>query len=404
MRIIYLHQYFHSSTDAGATRSLDFAKSWIESGHSVDMITTDQNAKKFGFKWQKSIVEGITVYKIPIPYSNHMGFAARILAFLTFSVASTLKVLTLKGELIFATSTPLTIAIPAIIGSRLKRIPMVFEVRDLWPEFPIAIGFLKNKFIILLAKLLAKSAYSQSSLIVTLSDGMARGIEQYDIPTEKIMIIPQGANAKDFQIDLGGGPNFRKKYGIPTNRPMVVFCGTLGFLSDVEFILDLAGEMQRVDPEVCFVIIGDGKNKPAAVRRVDSSETLKNNVIFLQEIPRNEVPKALSGADMALATIANFPEIRACSAQNKVYDALAAGTPIAINYTGPLTDFIVAEDIGICITADNLSGSASLLAKTLRNSKWMNQAGNRCRFLAENNFDRHSLAKNLETEFFKLVG
>ena len=144
MKIIYLHQYFNTNEMPGSTRSFELSKRLVENGHKVYLITSkrdDYQLQKNG--WTKE--NGIDVYWTPVSYSNKMGFLRRIFSFLLFSIKSLKVTLSIDADIIYATSTPLTIAIPAIIYSRIKAKPMIFGVRDLWPEIPIAV------FIIVLA-------------------------------------------------------------------------------------------------------------------------------------------------------------------------------------------------------------------------------------------------------------
>ena len=149
MKIIYLHQYFNTPDMAGGTRSYEMARILTSKGHEIHMITSFREPIKTRTPFT-TVEEGINVHWIPVAYDNKMGFYRRIVAFLRFAYFATRRVMQLN-VILFCISTPLTIAIPAIYGAIRQRVPMVFEVRDLWPELPIAIGALKNP----LAKFLA---------------------------------------------------------------------------------------------------------------------------------------------------------------------------------------------------------------------------------------------------------
>ena len=151
MRIIYLHQYFNTPDMPGSTRSYELAKRLVKNGHQVMMITSKRDAhQKLSMRWTNE--DGIQVCWIPVSYSNKMGFFRRIISFISFSIQSAKVCLSINADLLFATSTPLTIAIPGIYFSKIKNKPMVFEVRDLWPEIPIALGALKSRLTIKLAR------------------------------------------------------------------------------------------------------------------------------------------------------------------------------------------------------------------------------------------------------------
>lgn len=158
MKVIYLHQYFNTPNMSGGTRSYEMAKRLVAAGHEIHIITswvkeTSQT------DWFEETIDGIQVHWFPNPYNNRMTFKQRLGAFFRFAYASMNKVATIPADIVFATSTPLTIAIPAVLGARKQKIPMIFEVRDLWPEVPIAMGILNKSYQIFLAKKLEKWAY-----------------------------------------------------------------------------------------------------------------------------------------------------------------------------------------------------------------------------------------------------
>ena len=175
MKILYLHQYFNHPGMSGGTRSYETARRLVAMGHEVHIITSWRKNKK-NKSWFETNVEGIHVHWLPINYSNKMNYNSRIKAFLKFAIFSTLKTISIKGDIIFATSTPLTIAIPAVFASKKLNIPLVFEVRDLWPELPIAMGAIRNPILKFLAKKLEYFAYKNSSSVIALSPGMRDGV------------------------------------------------------------------------------------------------------------------------------------------------------------------------------------------------------------------------------------
>ena len=151
MKIIYLHQYFNTPEMPGSTRSYEFSKRLVKMGHEVEMITTYRKPLKTK-DWFKTKDKGINIHWLPLNYSNHMNFFNRLKVFFVFAWKSYFKAKKINADIVFASSTPLTIAIPAVIIKKKKNIPMVFEVRDLWPDIPIVMKILKNPILIYLAK------------------------------------------------------------------------------------------------------------------------------------------------------------------------------------------------------------------------------------------------------------
>jgi len=195
MYILYLHQYFNTPEEGGGTRSFEFARKLVIRGHKVTMITSSSQ-----YSNSEKTIEGINVIYLKIPYSNYMSFKRRLLSFIFFGIRAIMAGIRIKKcDLAFATSTPLTIAFPGIMLSFLKRIPMVFEVRDLWPEVPIQMRVIKSKLLINILRWFERFTYKYSKHIVSLSPGMLKGIIDAGIEEKKITMIPNFCNTEFFK-------------------------------------------------------------------------------------------------------------------------------------------------------------------------------------------------------------
>ena len=176
LRILYLHQYFATPDESGSTRSYEMARRLVERGHHVDLVTTDwrgafSNGSRADFELRN--IDGIVVHARRIPYQNEMPFRARMRAFLRFAFAAKRYGTSLEYDVVFASSTPLTVAIPGMYLARRRGVPFVFEVRDLWPDIPVAVGALKSRLTIAGARWLERRAYSRADAVVVLSPGYA---------------------------------------------------------------------------------------------------------------------------------------------------------------------------------------------------------------------------------------
>lgn len=404
MKIIYLHQYFNTPSEYGGTRSYEIGRRLVEWGHQVHMITSDRSvAKKSTLpNWYQTEEAGMQVHWLPVPYSNKMGFKDRIKAFAKFSAFASQKAASLDGDVIFATSTPLTIAIPGIYASRRKKIPMVFEVRDLWPELPIAIGALQNKVLIYIAKTLEKQAYKNSSQIVALSPGMRDGIVQAGYPENKVHIIPNSSDLGLFNIPVEEGWKFRESRKWLNNRPLVIYAGTLGKINGVGYLVRVAAEMIKKDPEVRFLIIGRGAEEQKIKSLASELGVLNRNVYMPGILPKNEIPTVFSAADITTSLFIDLKEMWANSA-NKFFDGLASGTPIAINYSGWQADILQEYEAGLTLPPHDYEKAASKLLHHLSDQHWLQKAGSNAQKLARENFNRDLLAKKLEQVLAKAI-
>jgi glycosyltransferase involved in cell wall biosynthesis len=366
------------------------------------MVTSNRASIKSFINWRHTDEDGIKVHWLSVPYSNHMPFHKRIHSFLDFAWYSAQKAASLKGDLIFATSTPLTIAIPAVYAAKKQKIPMVFEVRDLWPELPIAIGALKGKLQIFLARQLEKFAYRYSSRIVALSPGMADGIIRCGYPREKISIIPNSADIDLFQVDPKNGTNFRTRFSWLQDRPLVVYTGTLGIINGVDYLAHLAKEVKEIAPEIRFLVVGDGFEEEKIQTLAHNLGVLNANFFMLKPLPKSEIPAILSAADLATSLFIDLPEMWANSA-NKFFDALASGTPVAINYQGWQADLLNETGAGIILPPHNYSEAAQLLVSFIKDKQRVKETGQKALDLANTRFHRDTLAIQLEEVLLSAV-
>lgn len=395
MKIIYLHQYFNTPAMAGGTRSYEMARRLVAAGHEVHMITSwrDNNGqKKDCFVTDEA---GITVHWLPVPYSNHMSYKERIMAFLNFARQSASKAKELKGDVVFATSTPLTIAIPAVLAARKKQLPLVFEVRDLWPELPIAMGALRHPLMQWAARRLEHWAYKNSSAIIALSPGMKDGVVKAGYPKKQVAVIPNSSDNQDFRVSLEEGLRFRKEREWLQNRPLLVYGGTFGKINGVGYMVALAKELLTINPDICILLIGEGQEKSIVRQEAAEAGVLGVNLFIEESLPKKDIPAMLSAATMASSLCIDLPEVQPNSA-NKFFDALAAGKPLLLNYGGWQHDLLLAKNCGLALWRKPMPEAAKELAAKITDTEWLTHAGNMSHQLADSLFDRDKLAKQFE--------
>lgn len=378
----------------GGTRSYEMAKRMVEAGHEVHMITSRRDLESDNGKWVNEDIEGINVHWLAVPYHNSMSYKDRISAFFKFAFKAGKKAKQIGGDIIFATSTPLTIAIPAIRAKKALNVPMVFEVRDLWPELPIAIGALRSPITKYLAKKLEKYAYRNSDHIVALSPGMAEGVAKAGYPLEKISEIPNSCDLVFFDTPNSAGENFRNNRAWLGNRPLVLYTGTLGHLNGVTWLADLAAEVHELDPDIRFLVLGEGVTETRIIRRAKELGVYEKNFFMEPRVPKKEVPAALNAATVCTSLFIPLKEMEANSA-NKFFDSLAARRPIAINYGGWQKSLIEENNVGVALEQSNLQGSAKKLVELVRDKSQLDVMGENARRLGEQHFSRDILASKL---------
>jgi len=361
--------------------------------HEVHMITSYRKptAHKTWFETEET---GIRVHWLPVPYSNAMSYAERVRAFSHFAFAAGPKASKIGGDVVFATSTPLTIAIPGVYASKRLRVPMVFEVRDLWPELPIAVGAIRNPILKRAAHRLESFAYRNSSQIVALSPGMRDGVVSTGYPEDRVHVIPNSSDVDRFRGPGVDGNRFLNQHPYLQGRRIVLYAGTFGKINGVDYVVRLAVAMRRLDENVAFVLVGRGQQKSIVTAAAESLGVLDKNVFILPAVPKHEMPDVFAAADVATSLFIDLPAMWHNSA-NKFFDALAAGKPIMINYEGWQAEIIREHGVGVVAPPGEPQEAARLVAEFLNDSERLKVAKQNAAQLADEEFDRDLQASRL---------
>lgn len=390
MHILYMHQHFATPAGSTGTRSYEFSKRWIKAGHKVTLITGHYDIgglKRGKGLIQKQSIEGINVVVVGTTYSNKQSYLRRIISFLCFMFLSTYVGLKTKAvDVTYATSTPLTIGITAKVLKWLKRVPFIFEVRDQWPEVPIELGIIKNKIIIKLLLTLEKSIYKSAASIVALSPGMAEGIRKIVGGQIPVVIVPNSCDTEVFRQDINGSRvRGEKGWG---NKLVLLYFGAFGKANGLEFIVD-AAERLKTNPDVHFVLVGDGSEKTTIVKRVECLGL--DNIEILDSISKSQLPEFVAACDIAMVIFANYPVLEHNSA-NKFFDSLSAGKPILLNYSGWQRDVLEQDNAGFgCKQYDVDEFVEKVLYLNSHRDK-LAEMGQNARLIAEKKFSRDKLA------------
>lgn len=386
---------------AGGTRSYEMARRLVNMGHEVHMITSyrDQPSKS---GWVVTNEEGINVHWFPVPYSNNFSDLKRILAFLKFLIVATLRCRSMTADLVFASSTPLTISIPGYLISRSLSVPMVFEVRDLWPSLPIAVGSLKNPLLRWFAIKLERFAYFKSKHVVALSDGMKEGVIATGYNPQKVSVIPNSCDLELFSVSDDGeaSTRFRVENNIPVDAKLIVYCGTFGRINGVDYLVDLASSLSDV-ANLYFLAIGEGAEFENVLRYAQHRDVLNKNFLLLPSISKTDIPNVLEAADLAISLFVPLKEMEANSA-NKFFDALASGLPVLLNYGGWQAKLLIDNEAGLQLDR-NIKMAADQIRRLLSDSAKVTRWGVNARCLGESQFSRDDLALKLEYVFKEAI-
>lgn len=392
MKIIYLHQYFNTPQMSGGTRSFEMARRLVKWGHEVHVVTSWREPHDSS-NWFETNEEGVQVHWFPLCYSNSMGYGTRLKAFFAFAWHAARRATSIGGDLVFATSTPLTIALPGVYAASRLHVPMVFEVRDLWPEMPIAIGALRNPLLKWLARRLEKWAYDHATAIVALSPEMKDGIVASGYPAEKVAVIPNSSDNTLFGGDDEKTQHFRAARPWLGDRPLILYAGTFGRVNNVGWFVAFAQELMRVMPEARILLVGKGAEYEMVKKQAHMAGVLDVTLFIEPPIAKEEVPTAFAAADIACSVFLDVPQMQANSA-NKFFDTLAASRPIMLNYGGWQAELVQKHQCGLVLWRQPLDEAARSMAALLSDQSRLVEAGRAARGLAEQYFDRDSLARD----------
>jgi glycosyltransferase involved in cell wall biosynthesis len=400
LKILYLHQHFGTREGTAGTRSLEFARLLQQRGHQVTILC-GWNDRSGLPRVTRSIrqqyeIDGVRILQINTAYSQKMNYLRRMWAFVEFmALGAWAAVQQRQVDVIFATSTPLTIAIPAMLAAGLNHKPFVFEVRDLWPEAPIRLGILRNRVLIALARWLERVTYRQAKHVIALSPGMKDGILQTGIAPDKITVIPNACDNSLFDVPPEAGNAFRNQHPWLNEHRLVIYGGTFGVANGLDYFVRLAHATRRLDPGVVFLLIGDGKEGAALRALAQQLGILDYGLWILPAVPRREMPGVLAAASVATSMFVDNPVTWPNSA-NKFFDALAAGRPIAINYEGWQADVLRESGAGLALPAGDVMRAAHMLVELLQSDERLQAASAAARRLARERFDRVALSRQLE--------
>lgn len=365
MKILYLCQVFEVGSDAGSERHFFFCKYAVNSGHHATAVTSNVDYKNACVKIQGESgtvtrsVAGVNIHYV-YSYANFRGsFLKRFYYYLTYFFSTIAQSFRVKQvDVIYAVSTPLTVGFLGYVISRLRGIPFVFEVTDVWPDAPVACGVVKNKMLIGLAHWLEMLCYRKSAHIVGLTRGIADNIIAKGIAPEKVSIITNGVDFALFnaeQNDLTRS-EVRDKYAFG-DKFVAMYMGAHGAYNALDTIIDVAAILKD-DPSFLFVFVGDGDIKPRLQQRAD--ELGLTNVLFLRPIPRNESASLLSAADAFLLPNRKG-EFFTGNLPNKLFDFLASARPVIVAGAGETPELVMAAGCGRVGDAEDSRAMAAAL-------------------------------------------
>nr|WP_245406237.1 MULTISPECIES: glycosyltransferase family 4 protein [unclassified Peribacillus] len=325
-----MHQYFN--IDKGSTRSYEIAKFLVSKNNKVTIITGKSVDSR----------EGIKIISTKTKYKQEYSYLKRLLSFVHYMYKSFFIGVKEKGvDVVYASSTPLTIGLIGMLLAKVKRSEFVFEVRDLWPDIPIELGIIRHGWLKRILLKLESMIYSSADKIIVLSPGMKEDLLRKGVKREKIATVTNFADINYFSLIRSEDKEEALDKLDLKAKFICLYAGTLGFINNIDYILQLAEKTD--DPDIVYLIVGDGKEKERLIQVKESKKL--NNVIFLDQVSKKEAYLLMAVSHIGLCFVRDH-EILDRNSQNKLFDFWAAGKPTLINYKGWQHEVMTKYDAG----------------------------------------------------------
>jgi glycosyltransferase involved in cell wall biosynthesis len=399
MNILLIHQYFLEEDDPGGSRWNEFARVWTEQGHTVTvlggMMHYNGKEKKPEYKGRYFVKKqqgAVTVWRCHVSEAYNKHFIGRLWGYFSFMFSSFYAGLfKVKGkyDVVIVTSPPLFVGASGYLVSRLRGMPFVFEVRDLWPESAIDTGVLTNKLVIKLAFWVEGFIYKRARLINVLTPAFYTALkEKKGIPESKLIQI---SNASDFSLSEGllrdfDRAAFRRQHDLE-DRFVITYVGAHGVANCLEQLLD-AG-LALVDTKVLFLLIGQGMEKERLMKM--ANERKVTNVRFLDSVPKADVFRYILASEMGASVLKRVDTFKTVYS-NKTFDYMSCKRPILMAIDGVSRELVEAAGAGSYVEPENTIEYNRVIREYLDDPQRVEREGESGYQFARKNFDREVLA------------
>ncbi|MCQ6960944.1 glycosyltransferase family 4 protein [Mucilaginibacter aquariorum] len=388
MKIVYFYQYFSTPKGSWGTRVYEFAKDWVDKGHEVTVVTSvysksDLKADKF---IEDQYFEGIHLKVLNISIDNKQPFLKRIWSFILYSVLSCYYALTLKADIVIASSGPITVGLPGLVARYIRGRKLVFETRDLWPEGAIELGMINNAWLKKFSYWFEKVCYKASSYIITLSPGMTQNIKK----RFNILNVDDVTNAANIKLFSTPVP-FNSDVVLP--KSYAIYTGNIGVVNNSYWLFEAAKILKAKKREdIVILLIGEGQQRSELVELSNKEDITTFKRLGL--MPKTELVAYIQQAFASLVPLKGTPVLDT-SSPNKFFESLAAGVPVIQNTQGWMKDFLNEHDVGFTLDPNNADQLADKLIWMKDNPEAVSLMGEKALIVAKRFFDKDFLSNKM---------
>ncbi|PIP14559.1 MAG: hypothetical protein COX48_00095 [bacterium (Candidatus Stahlbacteria) CG23_combo_of_CG06-09_8_20_14_all_34_7] len=394
MKILFISQYYPPEVCAPSARVSELTKYWQRDGNTVTVITGMPNHPDGiihpRYKWEyfkEEWVNGVRVLRVILYVTPNKGFQKRIISFLSFMITSFITGLfVVKPDVVIVTSPQLFLGLTGYMVSRFRKIPFVFEVRDIWPQSAIDLKIIKSRFIIKFMEIFERFLYSKADLIIVVTPMQKINVKMKCNKKKKVECIPNGIDPEIF--DVKDEKKILWKDGV--KKGFTVICiGTIGLSHNLEILVRAAQKMKNKN--IYFFIVGDGAQR----EKIENSikEKKLENIFVYDKIPKTDVPYALKESDVGFSHLRDLPMAREMYPA-KMFDIMAAGKPLLIGIHGGAKDLIEKNKTGIVFKSDSVEDLVKNLEILIANPNLCEEYGKNGIKLVNEKFNRKVQAKD----------
>ena len=399
MHILFLTDNFPPEVNAPASRTFEHCREWVRSGHQVTVLTCVPNfpiGKVYeGYRntlWQSETMEGIKTVRVWSYITANVGFTRRILDYVSFMVSAIFaSPFIRKPDLVIGTSPQFFTVCAAYGISRLKRVPFVFELRDIWPESIKAVGAMKDSAIIRFLEKVELFLYRKAARIVSATNSFKKKLVERGIDGSKIDVITNGVDISRFKPGRKD-VELVKRFGLE-GKFVAGYIGTLGMAHALETLLQAARKIKDKEEgdDLRLILLGNGARKDAIVKK--AKEMQLENVIFFDSVPKEEVVRYWSLLDVSIIHLKKT-QLFTTVIPSKLFECMGMGIPVLHGVAGESTEIVEKERIGLVFEPENDNELVGNLLKLKEDTVLYEQLKANC-IAAAPKYDRTILAGNM---------
>ena len=399
MHILFLSDNFPPEVNAPASRTFEHCREWVRVGHQVSVITCAPNFPKgelfAGYKnklWQTEEIEGIRIIRVWSYITANDGFVRRILDYVSFMLSAIIGAIFIrKVDLVIGTSPQFFTVCAAYIAARLKRIPWVFELRDIWPESIRAVGAMKGSKALDILEKIELFLYRKATLIISVTNAFKSDLIRRGIDGDKVHVVTNGVDISRFSPRKKDAELVRKYH--LEGKFVAGYIGTHGMAHALDTVLNAADHVAGAHEgnDYCFIMLGDGAKKSALVNRANKQGT--NNIIFIDTVPKEQVVRYWSLLDVSIVHLKKtklFTKV----IPTKIFESMAMGVPVLHGVEGESAAIIAAENTGILFKPQDENSLIAALFE-IKNDKPHFLRLKKNAPIAAKKFDRQILAQQM---------